>query len=68
MGKKDFRDLYRRIKREHGTVACEISAFSDNFNPLRRYTGVIIYAIDGKFNWVNHGEHIGRKPQRMFVY
>ena len=68
MGKKNFKDLYRRIKREHQTVICEISAFSDKFNPLRKYAGVIIYGIDGKFEWENHGEHEVVYIQQRCIY
>lgn len=56
MGKKDFKDLYRRIKNQLGIVTCEISVFSDTFNPRYRYAGVIIYAVDGKFEWQNFGK------------
>ncbi|CAF4746656.1 unnamed protein product, partial [Rotaria socialis] len=75
MGKKNFKDLYRRVKGEHGNVTCEISVFSDNFNPLLRYAGVIIYSIDGKFEWENYGEHIedtggkayGRRGRSFYI-
>ena len=68
MGKYHFKDLYRRIRREHGTVSCEVSVFSDNFNPLRNYAGVIIYAIDGKFEWENNGEHRRQYIQQGHIY
>lgn len=57
MGKRNFKDLYRRVKWEHGVVDCEISVFSDKYDPLCNYAGVIIYAMNGKFDWVNHGEY-----------
>ncbi len=57
MGKKNFKDLYKRIKREHGTITCKTSYFCDNFNATRDYAGAIIYAIDGKFTWKNHGKN-----------
>lgn len=62
MGKRNFRDLYQRMKWQHGSVSCEISIFSDKFNPSNNYAGVIIYAIDGKFDWENRGEH-----RRQFI-
>jgi len=53
MGKKDFRKLYRRIKSELGEISCKISYFSDDFDSNKNYAGIIVYAIDGKFRWVN---------------
>ncbi|CAF3019247.1 unnamed protein product [Rotaria socialis] len=69
MGKKNFKDLYRRVKGEHGNVTCEISVFSDNFNPLLRYAGVIIYSIDGKFEWENYagGKAYGRRGRSFYI-
>ncbi|CAM4957875.1 unnamed protein product [Rotaria socialis] len=68
MGKRNFKDIYRRMKREHVTVTCEISIFSDQFNPSRRYAGVIIYAIDGKFEWENHGgKDCGRRRRSFYI-
>ncbi|CAF3329285.1 unnamed protein product [Rotaria socialis] len=69
MGKRNFKDIYRRMKREHVTVTCEISIFSDQFNPSRRYAGVIIYAIDGKFEWENRdgGKDCGRRRRSFYI-
>lgn len=67
MGKNNFKDLYRRVKSEQGTVTCEISIFSDKFNPLLRYAGVIIYAIDGKFEWENRGEPRRQTIQQRYI-
>ncbi|CAF1407248.1 unnamed protein product, partial [Rotaria sordida] len=69
MGKKNFKDLYRRIKREQGNVTCEISVFSDKFNPFFQYVGVIVYAIDGKFEWENRegGRAHGHRGRSFYV-
>ena len=49
-GKRNFRGLYRRIKRKLGEpVTCKISAFSDDFDRRKNYSCAIIYAKDGEF-------------------
>ena len=54
-GKKDFKGLYKRIKSQIGKPTCKISYFSDDFNPNKNYAGMIVYAIDGKYQWLNEG-------------
>jgi hypothetical protein len=56
MGKENFKELYRRIKTELNTITCKTSFYCDRFDPARNYAGVIVYAIDGKFQWKNYGE------------
>jgi hypothetical protein len=58
MGKKDFKGLYRSIKRNLGDdITCKTSYFCDNFDPKLNYAGVIIYAIDGNGKWENTGKY-----------
>lgn len=72
-GKSDFPYLYRKAKRELGfgtyeRPTCKISCDSDYFYSWKNYTGAIIYAINGKFKWINEfGEACGRRGQSFYV-
>src|ERR1700753_4139889 len=49
-GKSDFSGLCRQIKNDlGGDLTCRISDDSDYFYSNKSYTGVIVYAVDGKF-------------------
>ncbi|CAF3471433.1 unnamed protein product [Rotaria socialis] len=69
MGKKNFKDLYRRIKSEFGSVSCKTSYFCDKFNASSNYAGAIIYSIDGKFKWENQegGKANGFKGRSFYI-
>jgi len=54
MGKVDFKQLCKQAQEEiKGSLTLKISAFSDTYDSTKNYAGMIIYAVDGKFTWVN---------------
>jgi len=53
MGKKDFKGICTKAQEEIGSLTIKISAFSDPYDVSKSYAGMIIYAVDGKFQW--HG-------------
>lgn len=70
MGKKDFNNFYKKIKSElsseFGKATVKISLYGDIFDPNKSYAGAIIYAIDGKFKWVNNGGKAKGQRGRSF--
>jgi len=45
----------------------KISAFSDKYDSSKSYAGIIIYAVDGKFSWINDkGVAIGYKGRSFY--
>ncbi|CAG8510573.1 1646_t:CDS:1, partial [Racocetra fulgida] len=68
MGKKNFKNLYKRIKSELGDITCKISYFSDNFDENKNYAGMIVYAVNGNFAWNNTGgKASGYKGRSFYV-
>jgi len=63
-GRSDFSGLCRRIKNDLGdNLICKISCDSDYFYSWKNYAGVIVYAVDGKFNWdVSSGRGCSHRP------
>ena len=60
-GKSDFSGLCRQIKNDlGGDLTCRISDDSDYFYSNKSYTGVIVYAVDGKFRWMFPNNYVGR--------
>lgn len=59
MGKQNFENFYRQIKSEllpkFGKITGKISLYGENFDPSKNYAGMILYAIDGEFEWKNTG-------------
>jgi hypothetical protein len=73
MGKRNFQEIYKQIEaemlRNSSKVTGKISYYgSDKFNPKKNYAGMIIYAIDGKFEWQNSGGQAkGHKGRSFYV-
>ena len=67
-GKKNFTSFYKNIKSKLGKITCKISYFSDNFDPNKNYAGMIIYAVDGQFQWLNDaGKAKGWKGRSFYI-
>ena len=72
MGKQSFEVLYRQIRtemlNEFGKITGKISLYGDKFDPNKNYAGMIVYAIDGKFKWVNtDGKANGQRGRSFYV-
>src|ERR1700733_2761742 len=61
-GRSDFSSLCREIKNDlGGDLTCRISDDSDYFYPSKSYTGVIVYAVDGKFRRMFPNTYVRRR-------
>jgi len=68
MGKSDFKTLCKKAQEEIGSpLTLKVSAFSDTYDISKNYAGMIIYAVDGKFNWINTaGDTKGYKGRSFY--
>lgn len=65
-GRQNFKSLYRSVKSQLGRPSCKVSFFSDNFDSSKNYAGMIVYAVNGSFNWMNTGGRASGYKGRSF--
>jgi len=69
-GKKEFKEFAIKIKDSLGvnTITGRISCSSDAYQPGKNYAGVVVYAINGQFIWMNSGgDTQGRRGRSFYV-
>lgn len=67
-GKKNFNQLYKRIKSELKEITCKISAYSDEFEEGKNYAGMIVYSLDDQFKWRNDkGRARGQNGRSFYI-
>jgi hypothetical protein len=68
MGKTDFKTLCKKARQDIGApLTLKISAFSDTYDSKKNYAGMMVYAVDGKFQWVNAaGDAKGYKGRSFY--
>eukprot|EP01026_Neomeris_dumetosa_P031466 TRINITY_DN2494_c1_g1_i3.p2 TRINITY_DN2494_c1_g1~~TRINITY_DN2494_c1_g1_i3.p2 ORF type:complete len:122 (-),score=8.89 TRINITY_DN2494_c1_g1_i3:53-418(-) len=66
MGRANFGEIYNQAKKVNGTDSCKISILSDKYDPLKSYKGLIVYSINGQYNWTSQGGITNSRRGRSF--
>jgi len=68
MGKKDFQAICRQAKLSNGSLTIKLSYFCDTYSSTASYAGIIVYAVDGKFQWTSaSGDTKGHGGKTFYV-
>jgi hypothetical protein len=70
MGKKDFQIFIQQAQAYNGgIVPMKISYFSDLFDPQKNFAGLIVYHVDGQFEWQqdSSGKTAGFKGRSFYI-